>query len=403
MPGPLAGLRILDLTVTLMGPYATQTLAEMGAEVIKVEPPEGDIVRRIGPQKNPGTGPIFLNTNRGKRSVVLDLKRAAGREAALRLAARCDVLAYSLRPHSMEKLGLGYEAVAAANPRIIYAGLYGFAQEGPYAALPAYDDLMQGATGVAALNARIGDGTPRYVPLGLVDRIVGLAASGAITAALLHRERTGEGQRVDVPMFETMLPFVLGDHLGGLSFDPPLDQGGYARMLSPGRRPYRTQDGWICAMVYTDKHWRAFCAGLGLPDLVSTDPRFADHGARIRHIDEILDMVSGLMGQRSTAAWMGFFAANDIPAMPVNELPALFEDPHLQATGFFEEEQHPTEGRLRRPGLGPRFSRSVAAARRPAPALAADGRAVLREAGYTDDEIAALAASGATRLPEGDA
>ncbi|MEO3472640.1 CoA transferase [Roseomonas sp. CAU 1739] len=398
--GPLAGIRVLDLTTTLMGPYATQTLADMGAAVVKVEPPEGDIVRHIGPSRHAGMGPIFLNTNRGKQSLVLDLKKPEGRDAALRLAAQSDVLVYSLRPHTMDKLGLGYDAVARVNPRIIYAGVYGFGQDGPYAALPAYDDLMQGATGVAALNARIGDGTPRYVPLGLVDRIVGLAASGAISAALLHRERTGQGQRVDVPMFETMLPFVLGDHLGGLTFDPPIDAGGYARMLSPGRRPYRTRDGWICAMVYTDKHWRSFCAGLGMPDLVATDPRFANHGARIAHIDEILDMIAGTMAKRSTAEWMAFFQEADIPAMPVNELAALFDDPHLRATGFFEVEDHPSEGRLNRPAIGPRWSASATGERLPAPRLGADGATVLQAAGFTEEEIARLAASGATRLPQ---
>ncbi|WP_424814833.1 CaiB/BaiF CoA transferase family protein [Roseococcus sp. YIM B11640] len=399
MAGPLAGIRVLDLTVTLMGPYATQTLADMGAEVVKVEPPEGDIVRHIGPVKNPGMGPIFLNTNRGKRSLVLDLKKPEGLAAALRLAAGADVLVYSLRPHSMERLGLGYEAVAKVNPRIVYAGVYGFGQEGPYAALPAYDDLMQGATGVAALNARINNGTPGYAPLGLVDRVVGLAASGAISAALLHRERTGQGQRVDVPMFETMLPFVLGDHLGGLSFEDALDAGGYARMLSPGRRPYRTKDGWICAMVYTDKQWRSFCAGLGMPDLVATDARFANHGARIAHIDEILDMVSGILAGRTTSEWMEFFVKNDIPAMPVNEIADLLKDPHLVATGFFEEEMHPTEGKLRRPAIGPRWSASRPEERRPAPRLGADGHDVLREAGYSEEEIGQLAALGVTRLP----
>ena len=399
MAGPLHGIRVLDLTVTLMGPYATQTLADWGAEVLKVEPPEGDIVRHIGPVRNPGMGPIFLNTNRGKRSLVLDLKKPGARDAALRLAGTCDVLVYSLRPHSMERLGLGYDDVAEVNPRLVYAGVYGFGQDGPYAALPAYDDLMQGATGVAALNARIHGGTPGYVPLGLVDRIVGLAAAGAISAALVHREKTGQGQRLDVPMFETMLPFVLGDHLAGMTFDPPLDRGGYARMLSPGRRPYRTRDGWICAMVYTDKHWRSFCAGMGMPDLVATDPRFANHGARIKHIDEILEMVSGIMATRDTAEWMRFFMAQDIPAMPVNEIADLFEDAHLKATGFFEREDHPTEGALNRPAIGPRWSASPTGERLPAPRLGADGPAVLREAGYTDDEIAQLAALGATTLP----
>jgi crotonobetainyl-CoA:carnitine CoA-transferase CaiB-like acyl-CoA transferase len=403
MAGPLTGITVLDLTTTLMGPYATQTLAEMGAEVIKLEAPEGDILRQIGPLRHPGMGPLFLNTNRGKQSIVLDLKQPEGLQAALRLAAAADVFVYSLRPQVMARLGLGYEALEAARPGIIYAGLYGYGQDGPYAAMPAYDDLLQGATGVAALNARMGDGTPRYVPLGLVDRIVGLAAANAISAALLHRARTGQGGRVDVPMFETMLPFVLGDHLGGLSFDPPLDQGGYARMLSPGRRPYRTRDGWICAVVYTDKHWRSFCAAMGMPDLVATDPRFASHGARIAHIDEILDYLSGIMATRGTAEWMDFFIAADIPAMPVNDIADLPQDPHLRATGFFETEAHPTEGPLRRPAIGPRWSACPTGERRPAPRLGADGPALLRRAGYSDDEIDRLARQGVTRVPQEDA
>jgi hypothetical protein len=241
--GPLAGTTIIDMTSVLMGPYATQMLGDYGADVIKIESPDGDVTRQIGPARHPGMGPVFLNANRNKRSICLDLKHDAGRDAALRLIAAADVLVYNVRPQAMARLRLGYDDVAPLNPRLIYAGLFGFGQDGPYAAKPAYDDLIQGATALPALTARVGDGTPRYVPNALVDRIVGLTAVGAICASLVHRDRTGRGQRLDIPMFETMASFVMGDHLGGLTYEPPLDRGGYARHLSPDRRWLHLRDG----------------------------------------------------------------------------------------------------------------------------------------------------------------
>jgi hypothetical protein len=221
------------MTTVLMGPYATLQLGDMGADIIKVEPLEGDIVRQIGRGRHPGMGPMFLNVNRNKRSIALDLKQPAGREVLLRLAADSDVFIYNVRPQAMARLGLAYEDVAGSNPAIIYAGVFGYGQDGPYAARPAYDDLIQGACAIPTLLAKAGDGSPRYVPLTIADRIVGLFAVNAILAALRHRDVTGRGQRIDVPMFETMANFVLIDHLGGLTFDPPLDHGGYARLLAP--------------------------------------------------------------------------------------------------------------------------------------------------------------------------
>ncbi len=309
MSGPLAGIRVLDLTTVLVGPYCTQILAEMGAEVTKVEAPEGDVVRLIGPGRNSGMGCMYLTINRGKRSIVLDLKRPEARAVLLRLAETADVLVTNIRPQAMARLGLGYEALRAANPRIVYAGVLGYAQDGPYAPRPAYDDLMQGGALVASLNARVGNGEPRYVPLAMVDRITGLAAVGAINAALVHRERHGEGQQVEIPMFETMLTFVLGDHLGGRVFDPALDAGGYGRLLSPDRKPYRTSDGHVCTMIYNDRQWRSFCAAVGWPDLVSTDPRFASHATRTTHIDAVLAMLSAEFVKRSTAEWLTLLAA----------------------------------------------------------------------------------------------
>ena len=238
LPRPLEGIRIIDTTAVLMGPFATQTMGDMGADVIKVESPGGDVTRQIGPIKNEGMGPVFINANRSKRSIVIDLKSAKGRAALLKLVETGDVFTYNMRPHTMAKLGLDYDSVAAVNPRIVYCGLFGYSQKGPYGPRPAYDDLIQGASTISHLIQRSTGGIPRYVPAAIADRITGLTAINAILAALLHRGRTGRGQKIDVPMFETMTKFFLNDHMSGLTYDPPLDQGGYIRQLSPDRRPY---------------------------------------------------------------------------------------------------------------------------------------------------------------------
>ncbi|RAI56160.1 CaiB/BaiF CoA transferase family protein [Roseicella frigidaeris] len=395
--GPLAGIRVLDLTTVLVGPYCTQLLAEMGAEVTKVEAPEGDVVRLIGPGRSPGMGCMFITINRGKRSIALDLKRPEARAALLRLAGRADVLVTNIRPAAMARLGLDYPALHAANPRLVYANVLGYGSQGPYAPRPAYDDLMQGAALIAELNAQVSGGEPRYVPLAMADRITGLMAASAVNAALVHQLRTGEGQLVEVPMFETMLSFVLGDHLGGRVFDPPLDAGGYGRLLSPDRRPYRTKDGFVCTMIYNDRQWRVFCAAVGWPDLVSTDPRFASHATRTRHIDAVLAMLAEEFRTRSSAEWLALLEAADLPVTPVHTLESIFEDPHLLATGFFEAEEHPTEGRVTRMAIPVTFSATPTGPRAPSPRLGADGAAILAEAGFAEAEIAALAASGALR------
>lgn len=397
MPGPLAGIRVLDLTTVLVGPYCTQLLAEMGAEVTKVEAPEGDMVRLIGPERHRLMGGMFLTINRGKRSIVLDLKRQEAREALLRLARGSDVLVTNIRPAAMARLGLDPAAVRAANPRLVYAAILGYGQDGPYAPKPAYDDLMQGAALIAGLHARASGGEPRYAPLAMADRITGLMAVAAINAALLHRERHGEGQLVEVPMFETMVSFVLGDHLTGKSFLPPLDGGGYQRHLSPDRKPYRTADGYVCTMIYNDRQWRSFCAAVGWPDLVATDPRFASHATRTRHIDAILAMLAELFLTRTTAEWMEILEKADCPVTPVHTLETILDDPHLVATGFFQREEHPTEGPVIRMASPMKFHASVPETPRPAPNLGEHSRAVLAEAGFTEAEIAALVESGAVR------
>jgi crotonobetainyl-CoA:carnitine CoA-transferase CaiB-like acyl-CoA transferase len=397
MPGPLAGIRVLDLTTVLVGPYCTQVLAEMGAAVTKVEAPEGDVVRLIGPGRSPGMGCMFITINRGKRSIALDLKTPAARAVLLRLAQSADVLVTNIRPAAMARLGLDYAAVRAANPRIVYASVLGYAQDGPYGPRPAYDDLMQGAALIAGLNAKVNGGEPRYVPLAMADRITGLMAASAINAALVHQLRSGEGQLVEVPMFETMLNFVLGDHLGGKVFDPPLDGGGYGRLLSPDRKPYRTKDGFVCTMIYNDRQWRAFCTAVGWPDLVSTDPRFASHATRTVHIDAVLAMLAQEFVTRTTAEWMALLEAADLPVTPVHTLETILDDPHLVATGFFEAEDHPTEGRITRMAVPVTYSATPTGERSPSPRLGGDSAAILAEAGYAEAEIAALIDSGAVR------
>lgn len=396
---PLQGIRVIDMTSVLMGPYATQALGDMGADVVKVEAPAGDLVRQIGPARHAGMGPVFLHANRNKRSIVLDLKRPDGLGALQRLLADADVLVYNVRPQAMARLGLGYEAVAALNPRLVYAGLFGFGQSGPYAARPAYDDLIQGAAGLPHLAARASGDIPRYVPTAMADRVVGLTAVGAILAALLARGRTGRGERIDIPMFETMAGFVLGDHLGGLSFDPPLDAGGYARQLSPERRPYRTRDGHLCAMVYNDGQWQRFLRAVGREALWQ-DARFASYAARTEHVDHVYGTLATIFEERGTDEWLALLAEADVPAMPMHDLQSILHDSHLQATGFFEPVDHPSEGRLRTLRAPVQWAHHQPGPARPAPRQGEHTHEVLREAGFGADEIDALCRSGAAMQAE---
>lgn len=399
--GPLAGVKILDLTSVVMGPFATQILASLGAEVTKVETPEGDDMRHVGPMNNPGMGHIFLHANKGKRSIILDLKQSEAREAALRLAERSDVLISNVRPQAMARLGLDYESVRQRNPSIIHVGCCGFDPEGPYAAKPAYDDLIQGATGLPWLMSQYGAEAPCYAPVTLADRVTGLHAVYAVTAALYEREKTGVGQVVVVPMFEAMTQFVLGDHLAGLSFEPPIGDAGYARLLASHRRPYKTRDGHLCVLIYNDKQWKAFFTAIGESDRFEQDARFSSHTTRARHINAVYAHVAELMHTRTTADWQALLQAADIPNMPMNSPQDLLDDPHLRAVGFIQDVQHPTEGRLRTPGNPTTWSRTPCVADpAPAPSLGEHSVQILQELGYGASDIAALLASGATCEPE---
>ncbi len=370
--GPLRGVKVLDLTTVVMGPSATQILGDLGADVVKIETSGGDTVRLIGPWRNAGMGPLFLQANRNKRSVAIDLKTPEGLAALLALAAHADVLVSNVRPAAMERLGLGYEAIRAANPAIIYCSAVGYGEGGPGAGRAVYDDLMQAASGIAGIFAAV-DGQPRYAPVNLCDRVVGLYVVIAIMAAVQHRNRTGEGQAIEVPMFETMAQFVLADHSGGHAFVPPLGEVGYKRLLSRTRGPYRTQDSYLAVVVYTDKHWRAFARILGVEDLLAPGSIFYSQQTRTVHAEEVGAYLAQQLQHRTNAQWLEALDAADIPACPVNSIDDLYEDPHLRAVGLFQEVSHPTEGALLATRFPVKFSRSPATVHRPVPNLGEHG------------------------------
>ena len=388
LQGPLAGVKVLDLTSVLMGPYTTQIFADLGAEVIKIEGPSGDTTRALPPAIAPGRGGMFLNVNRGKRSLMLDLKQPAARAAVLRLAKGADVFIHSMRGAAIARLGLDYCALKAANARIIYANLYGFGRGGPYSDYPAYDDIVQAASGLAAMQARLTGGEPGYVASAVADKVAGLTGAYAVIAALYARERTGTGQEIEVPMFETMVSFMMTEHLCGAITEPPAGPPEYPRVTAPDRRPYRTRDGHIGILIYNDKQWRSFFALIGDPEW-SRDPMFATMTSRTENIRAVLGRLGDVIITRTTAEWMEAFEAAQIPAMPIYSTADLLVDPHLAETGFW----HRTEsdaGAVRMPGIPTRFSETPGAIGDIGAALGADNEAVLTEAGFSPAEIAAL-------------
>jgi len=350
---PLNGVRILDLSTVVLGPYASQILADYGADVIKIEAPEGDSTRRTGPSTEDGMGAIFLGVNRGKRSIVLDLKTPHGQEALLKLVDTADVLMHSIRPQKLAPIGLDPVTLRARNPRLVYVGLHGFAQDGPYGGMPAYDDIIQGMSGCAALMEKQ-TGTSQYYPTIAADKISGLVAAHAILAALFMRERTGKGSYVEVPMLESMVAFNLVEHFYGQHFEPPLAGPGYPRLLNPWRKPYRTTDGHVCAMPYTDAHWCRFFIEAGAPEL-ALDDRFTNISARTRNIEKLYELAAQFIAGRSTAAWLEIFNRLEIAASRINRLEDLPQDEHLSATGFFETLQDPMMGTLKFPGVPVKF------------------------------------------------
>lgn len=393
--GPLTGVRVVDLSLTIMGPYCTQILADLGADVIKVESTAGDTTRYLPPFRDADRGGTFLNVNRGKRSIVLDLKRPEGRAVLLRLVESADVFVHSMRAQAIARLGLDYDALRQVNAALVYANLYGFGRQGPYADLPAYDDVIQAASGMAMLQAKLHGGVPGYVATALADKVAGLTGVYAILAALFHRERAGEGQEIEVPMFETIASFLLTEHMAGAIFDPPKGEPMYQRLVTPQRRPYQTADGYLAVLVYNDKQWTSFFSAIGNPPW-SRDQRFTSMAGRAANIEELYELLAAALTERGNDEWLALLRAADIPAMPVLSTGDLLTDPHLDAVGFWHMTDGP-EGALRYPGIPTRFSVTPGAISGPAPGLGADGRAILDELGYDAGEIEALVADDVSR------
>ncbi|HEU0184648.1 MAG TPA: CoA transferase [Blastocatellia bacterium] len=372
MPGPLTGVRVIDLTSVVMGPYATQILGDMGADVIKVESPGGDVFRQVTPFRHRGMSAGFLNLNRNKRSVALDLRREDERQVLLDLITGADVFVTTVRPQAMRKLGLDYESLRERNPRLIYCGAYGFSEAGPYAGRPAFDDIIQAMCGMASLQGeKRGENEangPRYVNTIFADKTVGCFIAYAVAMALYERERSGRGQAIEVPMFETMVSFTLIEHLAGETFCPAQGGMGYDRVLSEHRRPYQTKDGYIGLLPYTAEQWTRFFEAAGRPEMAAA-PRVTDPALRSGQIAELYSLLAEIVAERTTAEWVELLRAADLPITLVLSPEDLLEDEHLQALGFFRREEHPTEGEVRTIGIPVRFSRTPGDIRRLAPRL----------------------------------
>jgi crotonobetainyl-CoA:carnitine CoA-transferase CaiB-like acyl-CoA transferase len=394
----LSGVRIVDLTSVVMGPFATFQLGALGADVIKVESPEGETVRHIAPARHPGMGAMFLNVNRDKRSLALDLKRPEAQAALDKVIATADVLVHNMRRPAARRIGIDPETLRARHPRLIHCAAIGFGKGGDYADAAAYDDVVQGLSGFASVNADA-DGAPRYVPQIVVDKISGLFIVEGVLAALLHRERTGEALAFEVPMMECAAHFLMVEHLSGMIFDPPLSGPGYRRLLNPYRRPYPTRDGFIGVLPYAPKHWTRFMEIVGRSD-VAAQPWFGDPVARSERIHELCRVIDEAMPAKTTAEWLELLRAADIPCGPINRLDDLFDEPHLSSAGFFRTERHPTEGTLRVTRHPLDFAGIAERKDLPAPRLGQHSRAILTEAGLSETEIDALEASGALAAPK---
>lgn len=379
--GPLQGVRVIDLTAMVMGPYCTQIMADMGADVIKVETPAGDNTRYISVGPAAGMSGVFVNVNRGKRSVVLDLRTEQGKNDLRALIADADVFIHSMRAKAVSKLGFGYDDVAAINPGIVYTNCYGYGRRGPDADRPAYDDTIQAECGLPAVQQQL-TGEASYVGTIMADKVAGLTALYATTMALFHRERTGEGQEVEVSMFETMASFILVEHANGAMFGPPLSPAVYPRAVTPNRRPYETKDGHIAALIYNDKHWNAF---IDRVQPAWNTPDYATLEQRARQIDTVYGLLAQTLKERTTAEWLDLFAELEIPAAPMLTPDELFDNEHLNAVGLFETVDTP-HGRVRMPGVPTWFSRTPGRVAGYAPELGADTAEVLAELGSATTE-----------------
>ncbi len=389
---PLHGIRVVDMTSLGMGPLASQILGDYGADVIKLEPPTGDVFRHVLPQGSPGMSHAFIQFNRNKRSIAMDLKQAEGLEAARKLLRTADVLLSNVRPSAMKALGLDYEAIRAIKPDIIFAAAYGYSERGPYAGRPAADDTIQAMSGVAGLQ-QLAYGSAQLVANVIADKAVGQALVNAVMAALIHKMKTGRGQRIEVPMFETMVAFTMPEHIAGMTFEPPQGGAGYSRVINPERRPYRTKDGYLCVLPYTTPQWLRFFRLIGREDLAQ-DPQLADAVERSQRFRELYALIDAAMPARTTDEWVQALLENDILFGKVNTPDDLLRDPHLAALDMFPVVQHPTEGPLRLIGFPIEFTETPNRLQRLPPTLGQHSRELLSELGYGESELDRLQERG---------
>jgi len=397
---PLEGIRVVEMTSVVLGPYACQMLGDLGADVIKIEPPVGDTNRNLGPHRNnTDMGSLYLTCNRNKRSVALDLKSERGRQAALDIIKTADVVVHNFRPQAMTRLGLDYAAVKAINPEVVYCATYGYSRKGPYGDKGALDDSIQAASGIAILQSMV-EGEPRYLPTIIADKTTAMVVVQSVLAALFHRERSGEGQEIEVPMFESMVSFVMTEHLWGQTFEPPIGKAGYVRLMAKHRRPYKTRDGlYLAVLPYWDNHWRTFCELVGRPELAA-DERFIDMATRLKNINESYRVTGEIIATRDRADWLELLGDTNVPMMVVNSLDELVADPHLLASGFWQQHEHPTEGALRMSSPPMNFSKTPASIRSLPPRLGEHSEEVLREAGLEQSSIDSMLAAGEAVLPK---
>ena len=389
---PLEGIRVLEIASMIFGPLAGQYLGDMGAEVIKLEPPEGDLTRAIGPRRSPKMGAFFLTSNRSKRSIVVDLKKPEGRDILQRLLGKTDVLLHSMRTSAANRLGLDYATLAANNPALVYCHVTGFSDDGPYGGRPAYDDIIQAASGLAMMQ-KVLNGEPRYVPTIIADKISGVHAAYAIVLALMHQLRTGEGQQVDVSMFETMTAFNMLEHQWGHAFEPPIGPMGYEPVITAARRPYKTLDGHLALLPYSDAHWKRFFELAG-EDQIMQDPRFSTFAGRQKNVSIVWGEIERQVARKTNGEWLQLLGAEDIPFSVVNSIEDLPNDPHLNAIDFWKIMAHPTEGSLRLPMNPIRMSASPPEITRLPPCLGEHSAEILRECDYEESAILQLLAPG---------
>ena len=394
MSGPLSGVRVIDQTAIVVGPICTRTLADQGADVIKIEPPGGDLLRNLAQgARNSGMSGKFLNFNRNKRSICLDLKQPAGIEALRRLVSGADVFVSNVRPKALARAGLDYASLAPLNPRLVHCSILAFGRGGRYYDRPAYDPIIQSLSGVAGTFERA-IGEPRFVPMVMTDHITGLIAAQCIGFALYRREKTGRGEAIDVPMLENMASFVTSEHMAGATFDPPAGPTGDNRLVTPDYRPLPTKDGYITVGPNTNAQAFAFFDAIGRPEL-KTDPRFDSAAARTKHADAFFKVRIAGLAKRTTAEWLEIFERLEVPAARYNSMDDLFDDPHLSDIGFFGTEDHPSEGRIRRTRVPNTFSGGMREDPLPAPRLGEHTRTILAEAGYTPADVDAMLQSKA--------